>query len=157
MTYTSLGYDKTYAQNKVRENIIIYALARAQKPTGRLNVDDVKRASDSVNISGLKSDEAVQAQLEEVLKFINRGIQSIYNQGYQQNTKGENYNIFDSNQAIDAVIKRMQKNLGIQESEITETEEPVEGEVQNTTVSDEDDDEEVLSISNEQIFSGGNI
>ena len=157
MTYTSLGYDKTYAQNKVRENIIIYALARAQKPTGRLHVDDGKRASDSVNISGLKSDEAVQAQLEEVLKFINRGIQSIYNQGYQQNTKGENYNIFDSNQAIDAVIKRMQKNLGIQESEITETGEPVEGEVQNTTVSDEDDDEEVLSISNEQIFSGGNI
>ena len=51
----------------------------------------------------------------------------------------------------------MQKNLGIQESEITETEEPVEGEVQNTTVSGEDDDEEVLSISNEQIFSGGNI
>ena len=156
MTYTSLGYDKTYAQNKVRENIIIYALARAQKPTGRLNVDDVKRASDSVNISGFQSDERVQAQLEEVLKFINRGIQSIYDQGYQQNTKGENYNIFDSNQAIDAVIKRMQKNLGIQEPEITKTEEPVEGEVQNTTVSDEDD-EEVLSISNEQIFSGGNI
>jgi hypothetical protein len=156
MTYTSLGYDKTYAQNKVRENIIIYALARAQKPTGRLNVDDVKRASDSVNISGFQSDERVQAQLEEVLKFINRGIQSIYDQGYQQNTKGENYNIFDSNQAIDGVIKRMQKNLGIQEPEITKTEEPVEGEVQNTTVSDEDD-EEVLSISNEQIFSGGNI
>ena len=156
MTYTSLGYDKTYAQNKVRENIIIYALARAQKPTGRLNVDDVKRASDSVNISGFQSDERVQAQLEEVLKFINRGIQSIYDQGYQQNTKGENYNIFDSNQAIDAVIKRMQKNLGIQESEITETEEPVEGEVQNTTVSDEDEDE-AISISNDQIFSGGNI
>lgn len=157
MTYTSLGYDKTYAQNKVRENIIIYALARAQKPTGRLNVDDVKRASDSVNISGFQSDERVQAQLEEVLKFINRGIQSIYDQGYQQNTKGENYNIFDSNQAIDGVIKRMQENLGIQEPEITKTEEPVEGEVQNTTVSGEDDDEEVLSISNEQIFSGGNI
>ena len=156
MTYTSLGYDKTYAQNKVRENIIIYALARAQKPTGRLNVDDVKRASDSVNISGFQSDERVQAQLEEVLKFINRGIQSIYDQGYQQNTKGENYNIFDSNQAIDGVIKRMQKNLGIQEPEITETEEPVEGEVQNTTVSDEDEDE-AISISNEQIFSGGNI
>jgi len=156
MTYTSLGYDKTYAQNKVRENIIIYALARAQKPTGRLNVDDVKRASDSVNISGFQSDERVQAQLEEVLKFINRGIQSIYDQGYQQNTKGENYNIFDSNQAIDGVIKRMQKNLGIQESEITETEEPVEGEVQNTTVSDEDEDE-AISISNDQIFSGGNI
>lgn len=157
MTYTSLGYDKTYAQNKVRENIIIYALARAQKPTGRLNVDDVKRASDSVNISGFQSDERVQAQLEEVLKFINRGIQGIYDQGYQQNTKGENYNIFDSNQAIDGVIKRMQKNLGIQEPEITKTEEPVEGEVQNTTVSDEDDDEEVLSISNEQIFSGSKI
>ena len=50
----------------------------------------------------------------------------------------------------------MQENLGISESEITKTEEPVEGEVPNTTVSDEDE-EEAISISNDQIFSGGNI
>jgi len=43
-TYTSMGYDEEYARNKVRENLIIYALARALKPTGRLNVDDIKRA-----------------------------------------------------------------------------------------------------------------
>ena len=77
MFYTGLGYDPTYAQNKVRENIIVYALARAQKPTGRLNVDDVKRASASVNISGLTSDERVRAQLQEVLVFIIKVINKI--------------------------------------------------------------------------------
>jgi len=113
MFYTGLGYDPTYAQNKVRENIIVYALARAQKPTGRLNVDDVKRASTSVNISGMQSDERVRAQLQEVLKFINRGIESIYNQGYQQNYEGKNTNIFDNNPAVTDVRKRYEQYLGI--------------------------------------------
>ena len=153
MTYTSLGYDKNYAQNKVRENIIIYVLARAQKPTGRLNVDDVKRASASVNISGMQSDERVSAQLEEVLTFINRGIQSIYNQGYQKDSKNNNINIFDSNQAVEEVIERMNLNLGTQPPEVkknqnqNQDESPIEKD-------DDDEDEEAMSLSNEEIFSG---
>jgi hypothetical protein len=159
MTYTNLGYDKNYAQNKVRENIIIYALARAQKPTGRLNVDDVKRASGSVNISGMQSDERVSAQLEEVLTFINRGIQSIYNQGYQKNTKGENVNIFDTNQAVKEVKERMELNLGIQPPEVNKNQNQNQNQNQDEPPIEEDNDgdEETISLSNEEIFSRGNI
>lgn len=64
--WMSKGYDKRYAQNKVREQFIVYGLARALKPTGRLNVDDVKRASDAVSLYGLQSPERVLAKLEEV-------------------------------------------------------------------------------------------
>ena len=52
-TYRSLGYSDDFARMKVQENLIIYALARALKPTGRLNVDDIKRASDLVNYKDL--------------------------------------------------------------------------------------------------------
>jgi hypothetical protein len=157
MFYTGLGYDPTYAQNKVRENIIVYALARAQKPTGRLNVDDVKRASTSVNISGMQSDERVRAQLQEVLKFINRGIESIYNQGYQQNYQGKNTNIFDSNPAVTDVRKRYEQYLGIipsnQESDQNQKKPTVEEDVIIT----DPGGEESISLSNEQIFSIGNL
>ena len=157
MTYTSLGYDKNYAQNKVRENIIIYALARAQKPTGRLNVDDVKRASASVNISGMQSDERVSAQLEEVLTFINRGIQSIYNQGYQKDSKNNNYNIFDSNQAVEEVVERMNLNLGTQPPEVKKNQNQNQNQNQDESPiekDDDDDEDEAMSLSTEEIFSG---
>ena len=157
MFYTGLGYDPTYAQNKVRENIIVYALARAQKPTGRLNVDDVKRASTSVNISGMQSDERVRAQLQEVLKFINRGIESIYNQGYQQNYEGKNTNIFDNNPAVTDVRKRYEQYLGIipsnQESDQNQKKPTVEEDVIIT----DPGGEESISLSNEQIFGVGNL
>ena len=158
--YTGLGYDPTYAQNKVRENIIVYALARAQKPTGRLNVDDVKRASASVNISGLTSDERVRAQLQEVLVFINRGIESIYNQGFTQNYKGESVNIFDQNPAVSEVRKRLNEALGITPKGDTSTGNNNSGATDSLTQESETTDpdgEETISISNDQIFSGGNI
>mgnify|MGYP003123338282 FL=1 len=60
------GYDTSYAENKVRENFIIYGLARANKPTGRLNVDDIKRASDAISIYGAKAPQDVIAALKEV-------------------------------------------------------------------------------------------
>jgi len=60
------GYDTSYAENKVRENFIIYGLARANKPTGRLNVDDIKRASDAISIYGAKAPQDVIAALQEV-------------------------------------------------------------------------------------------
>jgi hypothetical protein len=60
------GYDPTYAQNKVKEIFIIYGLARALKSTGRLNVDDIQRASEAVSIYGLQSPEQAIAKLEQV-------------------------------------------------------------------------------------------
>ena len=64
--FVSQGYDTSYAENKVRENFIIYGLARANKPTGRLNVDDIKRASDAISIYGAKAPQDVIAALKEV-------------------------------------------------------------------------------------------
>ena len=60
------GYDPTYAQNKVKEIFIIYGLARALKSTGRLNVDDIQRASEAVSIYGLQSPQQAIAKLEQV-------------------------------------------------------------------------------------------
>ena len=64
--WESQGYDPTYAQNKVKEIFIIYGLARALKSTGRLNVDDIQRASEAVSIYGIQSPQAAIAKLEQV-------------------------------------------------------------------------------------------
>ena len=64
--WESQGYDPTYAQNKVKEIFIIYGLARALKSTGRLNVDDIQRASEAVSIYGLQSPQQAIAKLEQV-------------------------------------------------------------------------------------------
>ena len=80
-TYRSLGYNEDFARLKVQENLIIYALARALKPTGRLNVDDIKRASDLVNLQGFISPEYVRGQLKEILRFIRKAQVDLYNQG----------------------------------------------------------------------------
>ena len=39
------NYDPALAANEIKLNSIYYALARARKPTGRLNVDDIKNAN----------------------------------------------------------------------------------------------------------------
>ena len=59
-------YDPSFAQNKVRENFIVYGLARTLKPTGRLNVDDISRASNAVSIYGFSSAESVMARMEVI-------------------------------------------------------------------------------------------
>lgn len=52
-------------QNAVKINSIIYAVARARKPTGRLNVDDVKTAAAAIDIrSG--GEQTVMAALRAV-------------------------------------------------------------------------------------------
>ena len=80
-TYAGAGqYDPEFARNKVRENLIIYSIARALKPTGRLNVDDIKRASDIVNLQGLKSPDFVRTQLREILGFLREGQKLIIDQ-----------------------------------------------------------------------------
>jgi len=55
-------YDPQLDKNKVRTQSLIYALARARKASGRLNKDDIERASLSLNIYG-KSDLGIQASL----------------------------------------------------------------------------------------------
>jgi len=47
-----LGFDKKLPANEARANAIIYAIARSRKDTGRLNLDDIQRAADDLNIYG---------------------------------------------------------------------------------------------------------
>ena len=47
-----LGFDTDLPKNEARANAIIYAIARSRKDTGRLNLDDIQRAADDLNIYG---------------------------------------------------------------------------------------------------------
>ena len=105
ITYTSLGYDDTYARLKVQENLIVYALARALKPTGRLNVDDINRASQLVDLQGFKSADFVRGQLREILTFIRAAQVDIFDQG---SYAGGSKNIFDAPQYTEEVTKYKQ-------------------------------------------------
>ena len=44
---------------------MIYAVARARKPTGRLNVDDIKNASNDINIWGM-GERSLKASLRAI-------------------------------------------------------------------------------------------
>ena len=51
--FTKLGwFDTELPANEVRANSIIYAIARARKSSGRLNLDDIERAAKDLNIYG---------------------------------------------------------------------------------------------------------
>ena len=52
MIFDRLGFDKKLPENEARAQAIIYALARARKSTGRLNMDDIERAAQTLNIYG---------------------------------------------------------------------------------------------------------
>lgn len=57
--------DEELYQNAVKINAVIYAIARARKPTGRLNVDDVKTAAAAIDISR-GGEQTVMAALRAV-------------------------------------------------------------------------------------------
>ena len=51
--FNKLGwFDTELPANEVRANSIIYAIARARKSSGRLNLDDIERAAKDLNIYG---------------------------------------------------------------------------------------------------------
>jgi len=60
------NFDPAFAQNKVLINAIAYAVARARKTSGRLNLDDVRNARETLQISGFTSADQVTAGLTEV-------------------------------------------------------------------------------------------
>lgn len=59
-------FDPKLSQNEVFENSLAYALARARKGGGRLNLQDVANARPDVEVTGLKSVDEVLAKLEAV-------------------------------------------------------------------------------------------
>lgn len=59
-------FDPTLPENKVRQNALAYALARARKGSGRLNQDDVENARRDVKITGATSVDDVLARLSAI-------------------------------------------------------------------------------------------
>jgi len=59
--FNKLGFfDTELSANEVRANSIIYAIARARKSSGRLNLDDIERAAQDLNIYGDSSVDVVE-------------------------------------------------------------------------------------------------
>jgi len=63
--FTKDFYDPAIDKMQVRAQSLIYALARSRKASGRLNKDDIERASLTLNLYG-KSDRGIDASLEVV-------------------------------------------------------------------------------------------
>ena len=69
------------AENRVRINAIAYALARARKDSGRLNLDDIARAYESLKVTGLIDSRTVisaLATVREELRLANNDIKVLY-------------------------------------------------------------------------------
>jgi hypothetical protein len=69
------------AENRVRINAIAYAVARARKSSGRLNLDDIKRAYESLKITGFVDAKTVIAGLitvREELRLANNDMKVLY-------------------------------------------------------------------------------
>ena len=62
LIFSRLQFDRKIPENEARAQAIIYALARARKASGRLNLDDIERAAETLNIYG-DSSEAILAKL----------------------------------------------------------------------------------------------
>ena len=57
-------FDEDLPLNQARANAIIYAIARARKSSGRLNLDDIERAAMDLNLFGWTSSVSVIKKLE---------------------------------------------------------------------------------------------
>jgi hypothetical protein len=69
------------AENRVRIQAIAYAVARARKSSGRLNLDDIKRAYESLKITGTLDSKSVTAGLiavREELRLANNDLKVLY-------------------------------------------------------------------------------
>ena len=62
------GFDPAFAENRVLVNAIAYSVARARKKTGRLNLDDVRAARESLTLQGFTSADTVLSGLRAVRK-----------------------------------------------------------------------------------------
>jgi len=69
-------FNPEIAKNKVRLNSIYYALARARKDTGRLNVDDINNAKEAIDLFGLGGSDAIKASLSIVYEQIENRLKS---------------------------------------------------------------------------------
>ena len=133
----------------MQENLIIYALARSLKPTGRLNVDDIRGASDLVNLQGLKSPDFVRTQLQEILRFLRKGQVDIFEAGKY----GQDKNIFDDIKYGEQVTK-FKQFLG-EDADIPTPPAPDSSQSVESAVTDDEDNFEI-SLEPEDLLGGSN-
>ena len=87
------GYDPDLPRNEVRVQSLIYALARARKSSGRLNKDDIERASLTLNLYG-KSDRGIDASLQEVQREWREPSTAVYKRVAVHTAQSESENQF---------------------------------------------------------------
>ena len=56
-------FDPALAENRTRANAIAYAVARARKTSGRLNLDDIRTARESLQITGFRDAKTAITEL----------------------------------------------------------------------------------------------
>ena len=61
-------FDEKLAENRTRANAIAYAVARARKTSGRLNLDDIRRAAESLKITGFRDARTAVVELNTIRK-----------------------------------------------------------------------------------------
>ena len=87
-------FDPALAENRTRAHAIAYAVARARKTTGRLNLDDVKSARESLHITAFKDARTAMEELYTIrdeLSNANNDMKMLYehNKGkYPENYTG---------------------------------------------------------------------
>ena len=81
------GYDRELAKNRVRINTIVYGLARARKDSGRLNLDDIKRAAEALDVVWISGAGAV-ASLDEAITEM-QAFEDRLKQNYNETTGGD--------------------------------------------------------------------
>jgi len=69
------NYDPDIAANEIKLNSIYYAIARSRKRTGRLNVDDIKAARDSLQLYTLDFTSASSDQIISALNTVELELQ----------------------------------------------------------------------------------
>ena len=72
-------FDKDLPLNQARANAIIYAIARARKSSGRLNLDDIERAAQDLNLYGFTSAASVITKLEFLENDLRMARNAAYN------------------------------------------------------------------------------
>ena len=101
------------AENRVRVQAIAYALARARKDSGRLNLDDIARAYESLKIQSFTDSDTVMAGLaavREELRLANNDTKMLYE--FNKGTYPGGYVPVGTSSLIDGTISAWDPDTG---------------------------------------------
>ncbi len=85
------NYDPALAANEIKLNSIYYALARARKPTGRLNVDDIKNAKQSLQLYNLDTSSDTVITALQSIEYELRGFVDAQRNIYEANNFNDEF------------------------------------------------------------------